>query len=723
MTELFLSVLDRSISACWLIPAVLSLRFVFKRAPKWISLVLWGMVAFRLLCPVSIENPLSLVPRREAIPDQIERLISHTDQYTQMGDVPGNSPAKEYSRETSGNPPFSDDVSPHMDQGGNVTIALSVLWVIGFSLMIFHFVFNYWRLSRQICTAVILRDNIFQSEKIGSPFVLGLIRPRIYLPPDMDAQNLAYVIFHEQTHIRHGDHWWKTLGFLLLAIYWFNPLIWLSYALLCRDIELACDERVIKKLSHAQRADYSQALLSCSANRRDITASLLAFGEIGVKERVKSVLRYKKPTLWIIAAALLLCAAVALCFLTDPARKPGTLPWARQFPADDKRSADLMASSVDEDRTLPEGLHELAADNKPESMPQEISLLWETADLDRDGETETIQVREEITGELYVLEVVKKDGTVLWSMEAGIPHTGQSSVLLYQDDGEDCLVVYNPTVYQGLGSYTCRLFSLEGGQESDIHFWKADFELSNFNITDEMRTFSENVDNIMRSSIVLLSTVEGELMIGPGAAEKTDRIFPVRFFPQEEDLGAYIQEETLADFLPLDFVFASGAGAWGTSLTLYPDGSFEGIYEGSEAVAAPAYPYGTSYYCKFSGRFDDITKISEYAYTMWLEELICEWEDKYAFAVRMGEPVQEMETGQEWIEDGHRYISSEALGVAGGEEFVLYLPGTPLAELDREFLIWWPGYHLWMNGSVKTLSSYGIENRNTHNGFFTDWLQ
>lgn len=184
---------------------------------------------------------------------------------------------------------------------------------------------SYWRLRRKVDTAVRYEDNIFQSENVGSPFVLGIIKPKIYLPFKMDEQDMEHVVAHEQAHIRRKDHWWKPLGFLLLTIHWFNPLMWLAYVLLCRDIELACDEKVIKELGNEQRADYTQALVACSVNRRMIAACPLAFGEVGVKERVKSVMNYKKPAFWIIILAVIACVVVVVCFLTNPKQDSYTL--------------------------------------------------------------------------------------------------------------------------------------------------------------------------------------------------------------------------------------------------------------------------------------------------------------------------------------------------------------------------------------------------------------
>lgn len=184
--------------------------------------------------------------------------------------------------------------------------------------MLVYSVLSYWRLSQKIDTAVLHRDNIFQSENVRSPFVFGILRPRIYLPFQIAEQNIEYVIAHEQAHILRKDHWWKPLGFFLLTIHWFNPLIWLAYILLCRDIELACDERVIKLMDNERRADYTQALMSFSVRQRKIAGCPLAFGETAVKKRIKSVMNYKKPAFWLIVLAVAVCVFAAVCFLTDP---------------------------------------------------------------------------------------------------------------------------------------------------------------------------------------------------------------------------------------------------------------------------------------------------------------------------------------------------------------------------------------------------------------------
>ena len=317
MNELFLKIINMSISASWLVLAVLILRFVLKKAPKWINVLLWGIVAIRLICPFSFESTLSLIPSAETIPLNIGMDTTPTI----------NSGISAINNAV--NPIISQSNTPMAGASVNllqITIGIyEYIWIFGMIALALYTAISYWRLRRKVDTAVRYKDNIFQSENVSFPFVLGIIKPRIYLPFKMNGQYLEYVVAHEQAHICRKDHWWKPLGFLLLMIHWFNPLMWLAYVLLCRDIELACDEKVIKELRNEQRGDYTQALVACSVNRRMIAACPLAFGEVSVKERVKSVMNYKKPAFWVIIISVIVCVGVAVCFLTNPKQDSYTL--------------------------------------------------------------------------------------------------------------------------------------------------------------------------------------------------------------------------------------------------------------------------------------------------------------------------------------------------------------------------------------------------------------
>ncbi len=309
MSEFFLNIVNMSISASWIVLAVLLLRLLLKKAPKWINGILWGIVGLRLIMPFSFESIFSLIPSSETISKAPDSPRPHFESGVTIIDNQVNDYLGEH---------YYEVVTRPTGHFADITTILTIVWIVGIVLLLAYTIISYSRVKNKIGTAVLLRDNIYQSENVISPFVLGIIKPKIYLPFNMNEQDMEHVIAHEQAHINRKDHWWKPLGFLILTLHWFNPLMWLGYVLLCRDIELACDEKVIKELNTEQKADYSQALLNCSVNCRMIAACPLAFGEVGVKDRVKSILNYKKPAFGIIVVAIIASIAVAVCFLTNP---------------------------------------------------------------------------------------------------------------------------------------------------------------------------------------------------------------------------------------------------------------------------------------------------------------------------------------------------------------------------------------------------------------------
>ena len=311
LQNVFLHLLNMSITAGWLVLAVVVLRLVFRRAPKWIHCLLWVLVALRLLFPVSIESALSIIPSAETVPVE-----------TFMYDTPViNSGVS--AVDNAVNPVLSDNFAPQPQNSANPMQVLTGLaayaWVLGAALMLLYAAITTLRLRLRVRESVRLRDNIYRCDRIWTPFILGVIRPRIYLPTTLSTTDTHSVVAHETAHIQRRDHWWKPLGFLLLTVYWFNPLLWVGYVLLCRDIEAACDEKVIRDMDLTQRKSYSDTLLACSAPRHLITACPLAFGETGVKSRIKAVLSYKKPAFWLIIAAVVATVVASVCLLTNPA--------------------------------------------------------------------------------------------------------------------------------------------------------------------------------------------------------------------------------------------------------------------------------------------------------------------------------------------------------------------------------------------------------------------
>lgn len=332
MAAVFLKLLNLSISASWLVLAVLVLRLVSKRSPKWMNVLLWGIVALRLVLPFSIESALSLIPSAETVSPAAVQF----------------APAPTI---TSGVSVIDNAVNPSLSEHFAATPEASVnplyvwteiagwVWLIGLGAMLLYVLASYLRLRRRVSVSLPVQDHIYLCDAISSPFILGVVKPHIYLPSGLDEVQRQNVLAHEQAHLARRDHWWKPLGFALLAVYWFNPVLWLAYTLLCRDIELACDERVIRTMDESAVKTYSTVLLACSMPRKAVITCPLAFGEVGVKERVRNALHYKKPAFWVVAASVAVCVVVAVCFLTDPEHE--TMKWAKNLCVDDVVRVEL----------------------------------------------------------------------------------------------------------------------------------------------------------------------------------------------------------------------------------------------------------------------------------------------------------------------------------------------------------------------------------------------
>lgn len=350
MDKVFLHILNVSINASWIVLAVVVLRLLLKKAPKWVACLLWGVVALRLVIPVSLESPISLIPRAETVP--VSLMESHNQQ-----DAPdtGNvaldkvldSQLNEeyvitenviYTKQEYEEVVKREDAVKAEDVSSvdNVTkingLALitgiaAIIWLVGMGVMLLYWSISYIRLATRMRTATLLKSKeyeklrIKQTEHVASPFILGIIRPTVYLPYGMEEDHIKCVLAHENAHIQRKDYIVKPIAFALLSVHWFNPLIWVAYVLLCRDIEYACDEKVVKDMPKEARQRYSKAILANSISRRAIVACPVAFGEVGVKERVKSVINYKKPAFWVMVTGIMVCIVVAVCFLTNPVSK------------------------------------------------------------------------------------------------------------------------------------------------------------------------------------------------------------------------------------------------------------------------------------------------------------------------------------------------------------------------------------------------------------------
>ena len=335
MSALFLKILSMSLAASFLILAAIIARFVLKKAPKWVTCILWALVAVRLVIPFSLESGLSLVPGdigdgtavenwAGSYVGEVEYVYEDDPHYADAvasGAVPATGDdGRSYAVTGSGG------LTPPVTVGTGIVPVLACVWIAGAAVLLLYALFSWIRLRRTVSASVPEKDGLLVCDEIKTPFILGVARPKIYVPSGLKGADLVCVAAHETAHIKRRDHWWKPLGFLILAVHWFNPLCWIAYMLLCRDIETACDEKVIRDMDREAVAVYSQALLDCSAPGRRIAACPLAFGETGVKGRVRNILNYRKPAFWIILAGIAVCAVLAVCLMTNGGRNRAETP-------------------------------------------------------------------------------------------------------------------------------------------------------------------------------------------------------------------------------------------------------------------------------------------------------------------------------------------------------------------------------------------------------------
>ena len=309
MTQLFLKLLNMSITASWLTIPIIFISLFWKKSPKKFNCILWAIVGIRFIMPFSPESIFSLIPSAKVIPDAFI--------YMQKPAIESGIGALDELI----NPVISESFAPDVTESATPLqiwgFIASWLWLLGVGVMLVYMLVNYLKVARRVREAIAEKD-YFICDRIGTSFIFGLFRPRIYLPSNIKTEDEEYVLTHERAHISRLDYLWKPLGFLILCVHWFNPIAWLAYTLACRDIELATDEKAVCKLDTNAKKRYAEALLNVSAPKRLVSACPLAFGELGVKSRIKSILSYKKPARFVFVIALALSLVLVLCFLTNP---------------------------------------------------------------------------------------------------------------------------------------------------------------------------------------------------------------------------------------------------------------------------------------------------------------------------------------------------------------------------------------------------------------------
>lgn len=331
MSHIFHEILNTSIWASYLIVVVIVIRIFLKQLPKWSRCLLWAMVAVRLIMPFEIESRFSLLPEMKNIKSESyqntnnyisalkDKDLYHNVQYQQNINEYINSDNSELYYEIEENAINAEATAfPDKNRWDDLIDVFSFVWLMGIAAFLIYAVYSFVKLKRKVAVSILLQDNVYLCDEIDSSFVMGICKPCIYLSSRISKDAWESILAHENTHIKRGDHIWKLLGYLLLMVYWFNPLSWFAYMLFCKDMELACDEKLTQRMNKKQRTEYCEALLKCSRERKSIDACPVAFGEIGIKERVTQVLNYKKPSFWITALAFMICAIVLVCFMTNP---------------------------------------------------------------------------------------------------------------------------------------------------------------------------------------------------------------------------------------------------------------------------------------------------------------------------------------------------------------------------------------------------------------------
>ena len=737
MGGVFSKVLNMSIAASWLILAVIALRLLLRKAPKWIRCILWGIVAIRLICPVSFESTVSLVPNAEDIASAMVRFSGESmaadggPTIVSPIEIGGGASMDARPDGIGGGVPVA--VRPDGTVPGGHSLAAEsranlpylwmetggILWMIGLGCLLGYALIGYLRLRGSVSEAILLRDNIWIGDRVASPFILGMFRPRIYLSSSAEESQMGYMLAHEQAHIRRGDHWWKLLGYLLLAVYWFNPLSWVAYILLSRDMELACDEKVIRGLDEAEKKSYLFALLNCSTQRRMVLACPPAFGEVGVKQRVNAVLDYKKPGFWVVLVSVFLCLIVAVCFLTT---SPKTWQIKVTIPAEGTESfyySDEEISPKGNTLTLYAG--EGMGDGMIVLLPVEASQ--ENAYGEPTYITPGMPVKLDVEkGAWYKIGVNKmrdpsgEDKVVYLSVE-----NVEVRIAAGAGTGAGTDVGMGTRAETGTESGTAAQEEQISGEEageilqrylSDAGQWAADYVLEPTDPTDGM----VGERKVYRFEVRYRKSAgqdAGRLIANYAITDDGNNIYQYdsandAYIALREDGQDIVPEPLegampLAPVFPIEFLFASGASSSGTELVLNQDGSFAGRHFDHENATGAGFPKGTCYLCDFSGRFENIRQITPYIYSMTLAELDTEKEE-----------------GEEWIEDDVLYIAARPYGLEDGEEFLLYTPGVPLEEIPEEFLSWWMGRGSYQEdeGSRQTLPCYGLFNIATGEGFF-----
>ncbi len=626
MAAVFESILHMSAVGSIVIFTVVIVRFFLKNAPKFYSYLLWAIVLLRLLCPFTVESPLSTIPGELPFDSAVEEL-SDTHAYPSF-----TEPAINHTGESTNNElgemyrPNSGDSHENVPAGSTPPAPaaktdslhiLSIIWLCGVGVMAAWSIAGYIKLKRRLRGAMACENNVYLSYKVGTPFVLGIFRPKIYLPANISGEEWDYIVLHERCHIRRGDHITRVLAFAALAIHWFNPLVWLAFILSGRDMEMSCDESVLRSLGPQVRKAYSTSLLSLATGRPILSGMPLAFGEGDPKGRIRNLAKWRKPTLAMIIAAVLVCIVAAVCLLTDPVSpkaqinvygsiytysgkekklpaEPGLIYLgilegvthnSSEPPTDTLHGTNLDPKYAGQDMLLPdirslylydeEGFYlvfELDKDSERPKIPESPRTEVARGDFDRDGREDYIEVSkaDPYSEALRIRLVDAETDMVLWTESTSVAEDEQKAFIhRIGEDGLDYIIIdsYDPAEEW----YYSRTIYINDGREKVVERREGELKLPQAESDEEFALYMSS--SLPKNSIVMLSTLGGRTILGPlkspeRPAPESIEVFSGDFDHDGEDEVAVVMPDPM-----------HGGQLWNLYL-MNPDGSIAWSEEG-----------------------------------------------------------------------------------------------------------------------------------------------
>jgi Antirepressor regulating drug resistance, predicted signal transduction N-terminal membrane component len=557
MVNILIQLFNMSITASYLIVAIILVRLLFKNLPRKFICLLWGLVAIRLIFPFTIESITSLIPKKSALSEDII--------YKNITSINRNVTPFHNSINPLGNQLIDTNVKDSFNIMHIVLTSAVIVWIIGMAILVMYSLITFIRLRRMVSTSVPLKENIYLSDNIQAPFILGVLKPHIYVPFSLDELSLAYVIAHEKAHIKRLDHWIKPISFLILSVYWFNPLLWVAYILLCRDIELACDEKVIEQLGFSEKKAYSNTLLACSSKHLSISMCPLAFGEVGVKQRIKNILNYKKPTLWVIIMAFIVGITIILCFMFNPEGQT-SIDVTSQNNHDKKITTTNIPTSSLQSTPIPSIQPTQAVPVEPTQAVNDDGFIINdankkditvaSADINHDGIDEKISIDlsvYDIAQPAYI-KIYNRNHKVIFKEMLFSANVAQNSFYLYTKKDKTYLLTYIPYCEQGGCSYKYDLFYLDKNNKK-VNVASKNIFFDIYNVEDKKHyniasliNFYNDINSYLNKSMLLISTIDGKLEYSTDK-EKLSKTEEYSFLYSYGSVLVYDQDDSIKEKL------------------------------------------------------------------------------------------------------------------------------------------------------------------------------